>query len=136
MKIKLMVTAAAVLGVMAMAAPMASAATTCGEQTSQARDYSGSPDPTAADYNPSYGQTTGSDTQATSPADGAIVYGSADQGSMSGYGGLTGPHGFLDVSGSSASGLTVQGYQPESGVDGKATVGTAPSACVLGTKVL
>ena len=137
MKSKLMVTAVAVVGVLAISAPVASAATagSCGEKTSQARDYSGSPDPTASNYNSHYGQVTGTDTLQTLP-DGGTVYGDASQTGPSGYIGVTGSHGFLDLSGSQSSGITVQGYQTESGVNGKATVGTSPSVCLAGTKVV
>jgi hypothetical protein len=134
MKIKMVVAVVAVLGVTGAFAPMASAAT-CGQQTSQVRDTSGSPDPSASNYNPHYGQPTGADTLGTLP-DGGVVYGDASQSPQyAGYIGISGPKGFLDVSGSQSSGITVQGSQPDSGVFGKATVGTSPSACVNGTTV-
>src|SRR5581483_2465199 len=71
---------------------------------------------------------TPSGTTATSPVDGAIVYanGSASGGSA----GITGPHGYLDASGSPTSGGTIAGDQPDSGLNGSLTVGSSPSLCV------
>lgn len=130
MKTKLMVMAIAALSIAAFSAPTASAAD-CGEQTSQARDYSGTPE-----TNPNYGKPTGTDKLAdTTP--GGQLYGSASQSSMSGYIGTTGNAGFLDASGSQAAGgVTVQGYQTNSGVNGKATVGTDPSVCLQDTHLV
>ncbi len=103
MKIKMMTTAAAVLGVMAIGAPMASAAT-CNTGTSQARDYSGTPA-----TNPNYGKVTNADKLADSP-DGGVVYGDTDSASW-GYIGITGPHGFIEGSGSTSSGRHDPGLQ-------------------------
>jgi hypothetical protein len=63
--------------------------------------------------------------------DGGTVYANGSAGSASGSAGITGPHGYLYASGG-ASGGTIQGYNPDSGLNGKVTVppSSASDVCI------
>lgn len=82
---------------------------------------------------PNNGSCTANGTPSLTNQDPAAAQGGPDVGATGGTSGgaaaIWGSHGFLEVSGSTSGG-TITGYQTESGLNGTATVGTSPSACV------
>ena len=125
MKIKLSMLSLSIVGVLAIGAPAASAAAECNTGTSQERVT-----------NEDGSTTVTNNDKLADTVDGGVVYGDADQGAMSGYVGTVGPRGFIEASGDDDSGVTVQGESANAPVEGKATVGTSPSACLVGTHIV
>lgn len=123
-KFALLLAVAGVIG--AFASPSASYAA-CNDGTSQARDENGA--------------TTGADTLYVLP-DGGIVYGDGAESQLNpGYLGVTGGHGYIEISGNADDAPNVQmdGNSTDAPLEGRAGVDTgAQSAdfCVNGQDVL
>lgn len=67
----------------------------------------------------------------TDPAGrGTIVYGDASQSEMSGYIGVTGPTGYIELSGDDGTGLQVDGSTDKDEVNGNVQVSSSPSICL------
>lgn len=117
----------AVVGVFgAFASPSASYAA-CNDGTSQARDENGNP--------------TGADTLGTLP-DGGVIYGDGAESQLNpGYLGITGPHGYIEISGNAddAPNVQIDGNSADSPVEGRAGVDTgsqSADACLAGQEIL
>lgn len=111
----------------AFAVPSASYAA-CNDGTSQARDTSGNP--------------TGADTLADLP-DGGVIYGDGAESNLNpGYLGITGPHGYIEISGNNDADPNVQvdGSSADAPLEGRAGVDTGAAtpadACINGTEIL
>lgn len=143
-KIALVCAAAAVFGI-ATVGSAAPAMATCNDGTSQARDYSGSPDPLAEDYNPNYGQVTNEDDIVSSDETptGTTVYGDgAEENLDPGYLGATGSNGYIEISGNNDEAPNVQIDGASSGGELEGRVGVdagaeqPADACINGTEIL
>ena len=76
-------------------------------------------------------EPTGEDYLFTDPAGrGTIVYGDASQDERKGYIGVTGPTGYIELSGDDDTGLQVDGSTDKDEVNGNVQVGSSPSICL------
>lgn len=142
-KFALLCTSVAVAGVVFAGTAQPTFAAACNDGTSQARDYTGSPDPNSPDYNPNYGQVTHEDDLGTTP-NGTLIYGDgAEENLNPGYLGATGSTGYIEISGNNDANPNVQidGASSNGAIDGRVGVDTgntsAPAdACINGTEIL